>query len=228
MFEIAAHKGGNSWAGIFEAEKKGYDYVELDVHLSADGYLIVQYSPVVQIEEDTLYIQDLQYASLSPENKSRLLLLSDVLAYAKDRIGIVVDIKKGREFYKNIGPKVAEMVKQSDMFHHTWLISFDHQCLAEAKKCVPEIQIALMYVARPYDEGTYWKQANADGVEVCNDYLVHETVALAHAEHLKMLGWCTTKTEELKWLVDLGIDVITIEQDDHDLNYLRALGRRGQ
>ena len=69
MFEIAAHRGGNSWSGIYEAIKKGYDYIELDVHLSRDKYLIVQYSPKVQINGENIYIQNLQYDKLSIENK---------------------------------------------------------------------------------------------------------------------------------------------------------------
>lgn len=223
MFEIAAHRGGNSWSGIYEAIKKGYDYIELDVHLSSDKYLIVQYSPKVQIDGENIYIQNLQYDKLSIENKNKLLLLSDVLLYAKGRIGVVIDIKRGYDFYENIGRRIADLVKILDVYRYTWLISFDHCCLWETKQYEPKIKVAPMYVARLYDEERYWENLHSDGIEICNDYLEQNTVVCAHARNLKVLGWCTTDVEELKRLVSLKLDIITIEQEDFYLNYLKEL-----
>lgn len=223
MFKIAAHRGGNSWTRIYEAIKKKYDYIELDVHLSSDQYLIVQYSPEIQINGEKIYIQNLQYAKLSEENKKKILLLSDVLAYTQNKIGVVIDIKKGVTFYNDIGSRVADLVRTIGAIQHTWLISFDHCCLWEAKRIVPEIKIAPMYVARLHNEDSYWEKLHSDGIEICNDYLEEKTVICAHERNLKVLGWCTTSIEELRWLTSLNLDIITIEQEDFYLSYLKEL-----
>lgn len=222
-FKIAAHRGGNTWSGIFDAIEKGYDYIELDVHLSGDNCLIVQYSPVAEIAGERLYIQELMYNALPEKNKAGLLLLSDVLHYVKDKIDVVLDIKRGRDFYQDIGVKVADLIGRMDMYKNTWIISFDHKCLIQAKEFEPRVRIAPMYVARISDESVYWRSVHADGVEVCNDYLDFETVKHAHEMDMHLLGWCTEDIAVLKWLAELGIDIITIEQKDYYLDYLNTL-----
>lgn len=221
MFQIAAHRGGNSWSDIFESIQKGYDYIELDVHLSKDGELIVQYSPLVQIYGNSTFIRDLMFCDLSDAEKSELILLQDVLEYAHDKIGVVIDIKKGADFYRGIGRKTAEVVQNTKSYSSIWVISFDHQCLMEAKEYDANVRIAPMYVARLHNEEEYWKNVMADGVEICNDYLSRESAELAHKNGLKLLGWCTEDPNELLRLVDLGVDIITIEQNDRYYDFLR-------
>lgn len=220
MFEIAAHRGGNSWFSIQDAIREGYDYIELDVHLSKDGFLIVQYSPYVKISTGEVLIENLEYNYLSQEDRACILLLDDVFSYVKGKLNIVVDIKKGKNFYYGIGAITAKLVKQHCLIDYVWLISFDHLCLKEAKLVVPEIKIAPMYVARPYDEVSYWNGINSDGIEICNDYLTRQIVELAHSNNLVLIGWCTRNLQELDWLVDIGIDIITIEQEEIYKQYL--------
>lgn len=225
MFKIAAHRGGNSWSDLLISIEKGFDCVELDVHLSHDNYVLVQYSPKVHINGKVIYIQDLCYAQLSAAEKGDLLLLSDVLAFSKGKIDVVIDIKRGRDYYPQIGERVADIIGQFEMYNNTWVISFDHCCLIEAKRHDPFIKIALMYVARPYDEESYWKNANTDGIEVCNDYLDAEIAGKAHAFNIVLIGWCTKDFDEIDWLIDLGTDIITIELENCYLDYVKA--RRG-
>lgn len=225
MFKIASHRGGNSWGNIFQSIQNKYDYMELDVHLTADNYLVVQYSPTIKINECNVYIQDIKYKMLSSSTKKQLLLLSDVLSYAKGKIGVIIDIKRGYTFYHDIGIYVANLIEKMSMYTSTWIISFDHYCLIQAKKYNSNVQIALMYVARPYNEQKYWLEANADGIEVCNDYLVSQTVELAHNNNVKLIGWCTKNFDELKWLAELKIDIITVDMDKVFINYLKTLER---
>lgn len=225
MIQIAAHRGGNSWSSLLEAIQKGYDYVELDVHLTKDMELIVQYSPKIEVDGKSIFIGDITFRDLPHEEKKGLILLQDVLEYTRDKISVVIDIKKGPDFYSEIGKKTAELIQKTNAHSFVWLISFDHHCLVEAKKHDFNIRIAPMYVARPYDEEKYWNSLGADGAEICNEYLTCESVQLAHRNNLKLLGWCTEDTDELQRLVSLGIDIITIEQDDRYYNLLRTLER---
>lgn len=225
MFQIAAHRGGNSWPSIFEAIQKGYDYIELDVHQSKDGELIVQYSPLTQINGTVLYIRDLIFCQLTNEEKRRLILLNDVLTFAHNKIGVVIDIKKGDFFYPGIGQNISKLIHDTNSYLRTWVIAFDHQCLTAVKKYDSKVRIAPMYVARLDMETDYWRSTMADGIEICNDYLCRESAELAHKNGLKLLGWCTENMDELLCLVNLGVDIITIEQNDRYLDYLRSIER---
>ncbi|MCX4328309.1 MAG: glycerophosphodiester phosphodiesterase [Lachnospiraceae bacterium] len=227
MYKIAAHRGGNSWDNLFAAIEKGYDYVELDVHLSCDNYLLVQYSPKVQVNGRIMYIQDLYYNQLSTEQREKFLLLSDVLAFARDKIGVIIDIKHGHDYYQNIGAEVVNQIRKFKLYQNTWMISFDHRCLIEAKQNDPKVNIALMYVAHLYDEEGYWLNANTNGVEICNEYLNVEIANKVHSSNLTLIGWCTKDFDELDWLIRLHTDIITIEQEDCYLNFLQDKKSRG-
>lgn len=226
MFRIAAHRGGNSWDSLYDAVEKGYDYVELDVHLSHDNYLLVQYSPKVQINDEIIFIQDLCYTQLSVEQKNNFLLLSDVCTFAKNKIGIIIDIKRGHDYYYKIGIEVANLIRKLELYQSTWVISFDHRSLIEAKQYEPKINVAVMYVARLYNEEQYWYNANTDGVEICNEYLNFNIAQKVHSSNLTLIGWCTKDYTELDWLIRLDTDIITIEQEDCYLDYLET--KRGE
>lgn len=223
MFLIAAHRGGNSIDSIVDSIEKKYDYVELDVHLSYDKELIVQYSPLVCINNSIKYIEDIRYHKLSKTDRERLLLLEDVFKITKGKIGIIIDIKHGISFYPHIGKYVAEKIKEYDLCKETWIISFDHMCLDEAKNHIPSVKISPMYVARIFEEYKYWERIRADGIEICNEYLDQESIRVAHRMGLTMIGWCSQDREELLNLVKMGIDIITIEKDDPILDLLQTI-----
>lgn len=223
MFSIAAHRGGNTVDSIIDSIDKKYDYVELDVHLSSDGKIIVQYSPLVCINGTSNHIENIRYYELDQIDKDKLLLLEDVFEITKGKIGVIIDIKHGTRFYPHIGKCVAEKIAEYDLFNETWIISFDHKCLNEAKKTNPSVKISPMYVARLFDECNYWKNNCADGIEICNEYLDQDSISMAHRMGLTMIGWCSQDSEELLKLVKMGIDIITIEKDDPILSRLRTI-----
>ena len=223
MFKIAAHRGGNSIESILKAIEKKYDYVELDVHLSKDGKVIVQYEPIITANGTNCFIEDIEYSKLTFSDKEKLLLFEQVLKIVKGKIGVIVDIKHGLHFYQHIGEKVAFLIKEADMCAESWIISFDHVCLNEAKNTNQAIRIAPMYVARINQEKEYWSSIQSDGVEVCNEYLDINSVKAAHSLGMTMIGWCTKDYDEINDLVKMGIDIITIEAEDEYLNYLKSM-----
>lgn len=224
MFKIAAHRGGNSWDSLYDAIEKGYDFAELDVHLSHDDYLIVQYSPIVHIVGRDIYIKDLCYSELPDGDKKNLILLSDVFTEAKGKIDIIIDIKCVSSWYSNIEIRIANLIREYNFYQNCWVISFNHNYLTQLKEYDQHINTALMYVGCLSDEKSYWKRTMADGVEVCIDYFTADTAENAHKLGLKLIGWCTEDFGELDRLISHNTDIITIEQEDKFLNYLKKRG----
>lgn len=215
--KFAIHRGGNSWPNIKQAIMSGYDFVELDVHLSLDDVLIVQYESEIIIGEEYIPIANLNYFERSPKEQQNILLLKDILAFAKGKIGIIIDIKKGKQYYPEIGKRVATVISEYGDVDNTWVISFDHQCLLEVKMKNQSIKIAPMYVARLVYEEKYFAQLLADGVEVCLDYLDENTVKLVHSRGLYLIGWCASDSNDLQKLLKFKTDIVTINWNDRIL-----------
>lgn len=78
-----------------------------------------------------------------------------------------------------------------------------------------------MYVGCISDEEYYWRCTKANGVEVCIDYFTSETAQNAHKLGLKLIGWCTRDFDELDRLISHDTDIITIDQEDRFLSYLK-------
>lgn len=221
MFKIAAHRGGNSWESLYDAIEKGYDFVELDVHLSHDNFLIVQYSPKVHIDGKDIYIKDLCYAKLPDEHKKSLILLSDIFTETKGNIDIIIDIKCVSGWYADVEFQIVNLIREYNFYRNCWVISFNHNYLTKIKEYDQHVNTALMYVACISDEKSYWMRTNADGVEVCIDYFTTDTAENAHKLGLTLIGWCTKDFNALDRLISHDTDIITIEQEDRFLNYLK-------
>lgn len=221
MLELAAHRGGNTMQELRECIEEGYDYAELDVHMTADGFLIVCHDGWKKVGNYRFSVGDMTYQELCNATCQNILLLEEVLEISKNQIGLIIDLKKGRDFYSHIGAKAAELILEREMCRQTWIISFDHESLVDAKKLYPDVRIAPMYVARIYDDVRYWQSIRADGVEICNEYLDKEMIDRAHDKKLRMIGWCINLIDELEWMAQSGVDILTIPKDIRILRHFQ-------
>lgn len=130
-------------------------------------------------------------------------------------------IKCISSWYSDIEIRIANLIREYDFYRNCWVISFNHNYLTKIKEYDQHINTALMYVGCISDEKSYWKRTKADGVEVCIDYFTADTAENAHKLGLKLIGWCTEDFCELDKLISHDTDIITIEQEDRFLNYIK-------
>lgn len=204
---IAAHRAGNSLSGIQYALDQGADMVELDVHMTKDLKIVVGHNPYIIVKNEKLYFEDINYTDYS----GIILSLEEIFRFAENSsFSILIDIKKGKNFYNKIGVTLAGLIADFQLEEKVQVISFDHSALLEIKAAGYErIKTGILYVARLVSLTDAVAASRSDFVEICNEYLSEELVQEARRINVWLCGWCADTEAEIKWLIDLGIDIIT-------------------
>ncbi|MDN4473599.1 glycerophosphodiester phosphodiesterase [Demequina zhanjiangensis] len=170
MTQIWAHRGArlvepeNTLAAMDAAVTGGADGVELDVHLSADGRLVVRHDPwlalpdgacvpIGSLTRSEIELADVGDASSGVHRAPFLREVLDLLAAT----GVVVNIemKVGvRSPYRGIASAVVDAVRQARMQDRVVLSSFDHVGLLEVRDHDAALELAPLYsegLARAWD-----------------------------------------------------------------------------
>ncbi|WP_159885931.1 glycerophosphodiester phosphodiesterase [Paenibacillus puerhi] len=158
---IIGHRGAageapeNTLASFRLALEQGADAIELDIHETADGELIVCHDHTVDrttdgsgfIEQLTMEeLRRLDAGSWFDERFAgeRLPLLADVLALTPPGIMINVEIKCG--YSARLSGELQRLLKEYDRLATVVVSSFGHKTLHRLKRDIPELRIGLLYV----------------------------------------------------------------------------------
>jgi glycerophosphoryl diester phosphodiesterase len=236
---IIGHRGAmgyapeNTIASFEKGLALGADLIELDVHLSADGYLVVIHDSTVDRTTDgNGYVKDMMLAQLKkldagswyrPEfAREKIPTLPEVLEWAKGRVGLVIEIKNGPISYPGIEEKVIEALKAYGMEEGVIVISFDHRCVRRVKQIRPRIATGILYVGRLIDPVAAARAAMAIAIHPKADYLTKEVVEVAHRAGLAVSTWTVNNLSRLEELIEMGVD--SIGTNYPDLLYLPRKG----
>lgn len=159
---VIAHRGAAGEApentiGAFRlALEQGCDAIELDIHLSADGELIVCHDYTIdrtttgsgKIREMT--VKELKQVDAGRKFHEkyageRIPLLEEVFDLVPAEIMINVEIKHAYD--DQVPPRLVELMAKKNRLHNVVVSSFDHKCLYRVKQIAPEAKIGLLYLS---------------------------------------------------------------------------------
>lgn len=184
--KVWAHRGASGYApeNTLDAFRKAIemkaDGIELDVHLTKDGEVVVIHDEVLdRVSDGTGRVQDFTYNELKkfnfnklhPEYKEEEIpTLEEVYQLIKPTdLTINVEMKTGNTFYPGLEDKVLELTKKYDVMDRIIVSSFNHYTIRSMKEKCPELKTGALY---------------ADGIINAVDYVAD--VARADALHP---GW---------------------------------------
>ena len=169
---IGGHRGNpseypeNTLASFRSAIELGVDMIECDVHLSADGELVVIHDHTLQRTTDGtgLVVQRslAELRRLDAGNGERLPVLAEVCALARDRVGLCIEIKQIPIPYPGLEERLVGLLRELDMVKQTAVISFDHRAVRRLKDLEPRLMTGVLEGARPIDPAGLLRRAVAD------------------------------------------------------------------
>jgi len=223
---VVGHRGAmghcpeNTMASFERGLELGADWIELDVHLSADGALVVIHDETLDrttnghglVREHTLA----ELKALDAGDGQPIPTLDQVLVWAHSRNAIVdIEIKNAPLYYEGIEEAVVACLNQHDMTEEVIVISFDHASVARVKELEPRVATGVLYACRPTDAGIgLARAAGADAVLPHWAYVTPSDVAAAHAAGLSVAPGSLNKTEVLRQLIASGVDAIGTNHPD--------------
>ena len=237
-FMNIAHRGASSYApeNTFAAFDKalamGVDHVELDVHFTADGHIVV-------IHDDTV---DRTTSGSGPVASHTLAQLRSLdagswfaLQYARERIrtlGEILEHYKGRLYFhieikaraKNLSQRTADLVRGYGVADSVIITSFQKTRLEEVRAYAPELpagwlvgEVTDPIVAQAHFLGLTVLCPRADAVTL-------ELMEDLHQKGFVVRAWGVADEELMRRVVDAGADGMTINFPDKLIEYLGGGG----
>lgn len=248
---VVAHRGGaalepeNTLAAFERAIALGASQIELDVHLTRDGEVVVIHDPTVDAQTDGhgrvsaltfAEVRALDAAARHPgrARTERIPTLAEVLDLAHGRIGVQIEIKTDADGSRHPGieRKVADLVAARHMWNEVMVISFDFATLREVKACDRRLRTGALVpgewpAQRPLARlaADVREQSGADWFLPPGSAIGDSTVRAVHAAGLRIGVWTVDLPADMQRFFGMGVDAITTNRPDTLLAVL-AEGRR--
>ena len=164
---VIAHRGGallgteNSISCLANGIELGSDMVEIDVHMTADGELIVCHDPTIDRTTDgkgsieTMTLDSLRTFHLldfrSGEVTEELLpTLGEVLALVDGRCGLLLEVKKKKGQYEGIEAAILRTIRDYDAASWVVIQSFTDSVIETVHSLDPEMPVEKLSVCQSH------------------------------------------------------------------------------
>lgn len=169
---IGGHRGNpaehpeNTLVSFRSAIELGVDMIECDVHLTADGELVVIHDHTLDrttngtgpVGQHTLA----QVRQLDAGRGERLPVLAEVCELARDRVGLCVETKQLPLPYPGLEEQLVACLAEQGMLDQTTVISFHHGSVKRLKELEPRVATGVIEGGRPVDPVALMRAAGAD------------------------------------------------------------------
>jgi glycerophosphoryl diester phosphodiesterase len=233
---VFAHRGGSALApeNTMEAFANGLslgaDGIELDVHLSGDGVVVVHHDPTV----DRTTSGRGAVAALTARELARLNVasLADVLKEFRDT-RVIVELKVNS---KQLGRAVVDVVRKADAVERVCFGSFGLRVLQAVRGLEPaiatsaareEVRWALYrsWIRRPAHGATY---AGFQVPELAGNTRIvsRRFVDLAHSAGLGVHVWTVDAEDDARRLLACAVDGLITDRPDLIVPFVAAAARQ--
>ncbi|MFB7736420.1 glycerophosphodiester phosphodiesterase [Streptomyces sp. NPDC056112] len=198
----------NTLRSFVAAQQAGLDVIELDLHLSKDGALVVMHDDKVDRTTDgSGAIADKTLAelrSLDAGRGERIPVFEEVLDAVRSPLQAEIkDVAAARA--------LAEVLHERDLVSRVEVSSFHDEAIAEIARLVPGVRTAL--VASRYDSEVVERATAAGAATVCLNIrrLTLEIVEHARKADLRIIGWVVNTLDHLRLVRALELDGATTD-----------------
>jgi glycerophosphoryl diester phosphodiesterase len=202
----------NSIPAFSRAIALGADAIELDVHATSDGIVVVHHDPALNAE-GVPRGHGMQIAASTARQLADHPLapgipiptLAETLEEIGNRAIVFVEIK-GRD----IEPLVVRCIREStaDCSVH----SFDHRIVRSVKQLFPAIRCGVLQVARHIDPLASLGAAGAEDLWQHVDHIDEDLVKRAHAIGARVIAWTANYESQWAALRRFGVDGICTDR----------------
>ena len=220
----------NTMASFQLAVEMRVDVIELDIHMTRDGALVVMHDGnVARTTDGQGHIKEMTLAEVkaldagarfSPRFRGeRVPTLAEVLAWARGRIQLAIEVKGDPMPATGIEDKLVTLLRDQSMVDSVIAISFHHPVVRRLKELEPALATGILYCARLADSVGAARAALADSLRPDWQYWTADLVRTVHEAGLTASTWNADDEPLMEYLVGLGVDSIGSNYPDR----LRAL-----
>ncbi|QXE38216.1 glycerophosphodiester phosphodiesterase [Streptomyces sp. GMY02] len=222
-FQTIGHRGvmgvepENTLRSFVRAERAGMDAIELDLHLSKDGALVVMHDTEVDRTTDgTGAIADRTLAELrelDAGDGQRVPVFEEVLDAVRSPLQAEIkDVAAARA--------LAGVIRRRGLAGRVEVSSFHDGAVAEIAALVPGVRTVLIASRWGSDVVERARAVGAASLALNIRRMTLEVVERAHAEGLRVIGWVVNSQSQLRLARAFELDAVTT-----DFPEIRRTGR---
>ncbi|MEG0996907.1 MAG: glycerophosphodiester phosphodiesterase [Clostridia bacterium] len=235
---VYGHRGASGYAPentleAFEmAAKMGAAGVELDVHLTRDGELVVTHDEKIDrvsnghgsVMEHTLKeLKAFRFNKTHPEfEHATIPTLGEVFELLLPLgLHINIELKNSQIFYPQLEEKCIELAAKVGMTDRVLYSSFNHYSIKHIKDIAPSIPCGILYDATLYHAWEYAKTLNANALHpMFTELLIADECKSAHALGLEVNPWTVNEEKDMRMVFAAGADRVITNYPDRALRVM--------
>jgi glycerophosphoryl diester phosphodiesterase len=237
---VAAHRGGallwpeNSLLAYRNALALGVDFLETDVHLTADGEVVIVHDPTLDRTTTAQGpVRDAKLADLvsvrlkaadgtvTAEPVPTLRELLDLMRPASARLLLEIKVGPGRQPYGGIEEKVLALVREAGLLERVLIMAFEDDTLRRIRTLEPRVRLVLLVsraraerVAAAREIIRLVSAVGATDLGIDHRALTPDVVAAARAERVRVAAWTVNEEADIRRAIALGVDVVITDRPD--------------
>ena len=238
---VAAHRGGaalwpeNSLMAFRSALALGVDALELDLHLTADGEVVVIHDPTLErtstgggaIRDRTL--ADFAATRLKTRDGAptaeRVPTFAQVLDLAAPTsVELLPEIKVdgNRRRYDGIEEKVLALVRSRGLLARTTIQAFQVETIRRLRELEPAARTMLLVArgdverdrARPAEAVRRARELGATDLGMNHRLIDADVMTAARAAHIRVSAWTVNEEADIRRMIALGVDLVMTDRPD--------------
>lgn len=223
MLKIA-HRGAKAYEpeNTLKAFQKALDLnsdgIELDVHLSSDGYLIVIHDETIdRTTNGKGLVNDFTLAELKSfliDGKYQIPTLNEVFDLVNKKCFINIELK-GLETAPKVVSLIEEYISEKDWkYEHFIISSFDWNMLEETSKLNPNISIGVLTEENIDTALAFAEKIKAKAIHPDFQLLNAENVQQMQEKGFLFLPWTVNSEEDIQKVKSYQVDGIISDNPD--------------
>ena len=219
---ICAHRGDNFHApentmeAFKLAESEGLLWIELDVHQTKDGVIVVNHDADTSrttgeehVIRDSTYdeLKDIRYLDSMPGDFSNVTMptLEEVLNFANEYYMFVQIELKGNKDDVNFEENVLDVINRTGMHDNVMIICLDYSRMERINELDPTI---LKAYCMPFCNGNLEDIEATDNVSIEESNVTPQLVKHLHDQGIRVFCWTVDLEDTIQYLVSCDVDVI--------------------
>ncbi len=239
--QIAAHRGGallwpeNSLLAFRNALALGADLLELDIHLTSDGEVVVIHDPTLERTSTgtgavaATRLADLagvrlraREGAVTEEPVPTLAQVLDLLRPTRAELLLEIKVDPARRPYAGIEEKTLALLDARGLRERTVVMAFEPDTLRRVRALDAGIRTAMLVsrsrVERERAAATtvvrWATEVGATSLGVDHRVVDAALVAAARQAGLRVAAWTVNTEPDIRRVLDLGVDVVISDQPD--------------
>jgi glycerophosphoryl diester phosphodiesterase len=214
---VIAHRGAsdreleNSLAAFRAAAALGADAVELDVHATADGTLIVHHDATIAGRHHIPALSGRAVRELRLANGEPPPTLDEALAAAGERLAVFVEVKT---LPPRFDGRLLDALRQGPNPAGYAVHGFDHRIVQRLGAAQPTLRRGILSASYPVRPLVPLADAGATTLWQERSLVDRALVDALHAARCDLIVWTADAAEEIDGLLAIGVDGVCTNHVD--------------